>query len=117
MSQPSTQQPSGIKRTILQTLPIPELPGWESRLVLLEYPPGFAAPLHTHPRACTGYILEGNVASQWEGKEVEHYSAGDSFIDLGDDLHVRSENANADKWLRMINSYVIKVGEPNVVMA
>lgn len=113
MSQPITQS---IKRTILQRLTIPNLPGWESRLVLLEYPPGFAAPLHTHPVAATGYIIEGVVASQWEGKEVEYYKAGDSFVDLGVDLHLRSENLSKTGWLRMVNSYVIKIGDPNVEM-
>ena len=106
-----------IKRTILQSLPLPDRPGWESRLVLLEYPPGFAAPLHNHPVAATGYILEGSVLSQWEGKDVERYTAGESFIDLGETMHLRSENTSSSGWLRMINSYVIKVGEPNVVMA
>jgi quercetin dioxygenase-like cupin family protein len=64
-------QPKSIIRTILQAFPIPNLPGYESRLVLLEYPPGVAAPVHSHPVAATGYILEGNVISQWEGGEIE----------------------------------------------
>lgn len=53
-----------------------------------------AAPIHNHPVAATGYILEGNVISQWKGKEVERYGKGDSFVDLGTEVHVRSENAS-----------------------
>jgi len=115
----ASSSPPAIKRTILQTLPLANLPGWESRLVLLEYPPGFSAPLHHHPVASTGYVLEGSVTSQWEGREdVEHYAAGDSFVDLGETMHVRSENTSAaGGWLRMVMSYVIKIGEPNVVAA
>ncbi|KAI9663150.1 MAG: hypothetical protein M1821_008198 [Bathelium mastoideum] len=115
MSQPSSD--TAIKRTILQTLPIPNLPGYESRLVKLEYPPGTVAPLHNHPVAATGIILEGDVISQWEGGDIERYTAGDSFVDLGEKLHLRSENVNADRPLVMVLSYVIKVGEPNVKMA
>ena len=111
-----SQSNPGIKRTILQTLPIPELPGWESRLVMLEYPPGVAAPLHRHPVAATGYIVEGDVISQWEGGEIERYTTGDSFIDLGTTLHPRSENESKTRPLRMLLSYVIKVGQPNVEM-
>lgn len=103
-----------IQRTILQTIPIPELPGWESRLVLLEYPPGFAAPVHNHPVAATGYVLQGSVVSQWEGGEEEFYKAGDSFIDRGVHVHIRSENLSKTEPLKMLVSYVIKVGEPNV---
>lgn len=105
-----------IKRTILQIIPLPQLPGWESRMIMLEYPPGVAAPLHHHPVACTGYIVEGDVISQWEGGEVETYTTGDSFIDWGEKLHVRSENANKDKPLKMLNIYVIKTGETNVII-
>jgi quercetin dioxygenase-like cupin family protein len=103
-------------RTILQTLPIPSFPGWESRLVLLEYPPGLAAPVHRHPVAATGFVLEGNVVSQWEGGVVEKYTKGDSFVDLGTTVHLRSENPSKTEPLKMLLSYVIKVGEPNVIL-
>ena len=105
-----------IKRTVLQAVPIPQLPGWESRLLLLEYPPGVAAPLHTHPVLATGYVIEGDVVSQWEGEEVERYTSGDTFVDHGERLHLRSENASQHKPLKFLLSYVIRTGEPNVVM-
>lgn len=110
----STSTPTTVQRTVLQRLPIPSLPGWESRLVLLAYPPGLAAPLHNHPVAATGYIVEGDVISQWEGGEIEKYSTGDSFVDLGETMHLRSENTSKERWLRMIVSYVIRVDEANV---
>ncbi|KAF3020208.1 hypothetical protein E8E14_011169 [Neopestalotiopsis sp. 37M] len=106
-----------IKRTILQKIPVPALPGYESRLVRLEYPPAVAAPLHTHPVAATGIVVEGDVISQWEGGGIETYTQGDSFVDLGTTLHLRSENASKDKPLVMVLSYVIKIDEPNVMMA
>ena len=115
MAAHNTSKP-GVKRTVLQTVPIPELPGWESRLVMLEYPPGLAAPVHHHPVAATGFIVEGDVISQWDGGEVERYTVGDSFIDLGTTTHVRSENASETMPLKMVVSYVIKVGEPNVIL-
>ncbi|KPI41759.1 uncharacterized protein AB675_8999 [Cyphellophora attinorum] len=114
-SVPST---SNIQRQILQQIPIPALPGYESRLVLLTYPPGVNAPVHTHPVAATGYVLEGSVLSQWDGPDSleEFYTAGDSFVDHGTRVHVRSENVSQGGTgvLRMLISYVIKVGEANV---
>ena len=83
---------------------------------MLEYPPGVAAPLHNHPVAATGFIVEGDVVSQWEGGEIEAYTAGDSFIDLGGTMHLRSENASMEKPLKMLVSYVIRVGEANVFL-
>jgi len=102
------------KRTVLKSLPIPALPGWEFRVVKLEYPPGLSAPPHTHPVAAIGYVVRGEVISQWEGKEVERYTTGETFVDLGEELHVRAENASHEEPLVMLVSYVIKVGEPNV---
>lgn len=105
-----------IQRTVLQSLPIPELPGWESRLVLLEYPPGVAAPVHDHPVSATGFVVSGTVVSQWEGGEEERYTTGDTFIDHGEKIHLRSENESKTEPLKFLLSYVIKVGEPNVRM-
>lgn len=105
-----------IRRTIIQTLPLPQLPGWESRLVLLEYPPGCAAPVHTHPVAATGYILQGTCHSQWEGGELEIYSTGDGFTDHGERVHVKSVNVSDKEELKMLVSYVIKTGQLNVEM-
>jgi len=107
-----------VVRTILQRLPIPELPGHESRLVRLEYPPGLAAPLHNHPVPATGIVLEGEVVSQWEGSdELERYKAGDSFVDRGETMHVLSENVSKIERLVMVCNYVIRVDEPNVKVA
>ena len=83
--------------------------------MLLEYPPGVAAPVHNHPVSATGYILEGVCESQWEGGELESYSAGESFIDHGERVHVKSENVG-EGWLRMVLSYVIRESEANVNM-
>ena len=106
-----------IERTILATTPIPSLPGHELRTILLTYPPGVSAPLHDHPVAATGYVVQGHVISQWEGSDVvETYSAGQAFVDQGGAKHVLSRNASETEELKMVMSYVIKVGVPNVRM-
>ncbi|KAH8668559.1 hypothetical protein BX600DRAFT_460271 [Xylariales sp. PMI_506] len=114
MAGPAATAPPSIKRTILQSIPIPALPGWESRLVLVEYPPGVTAPVHTHPVAATGYVLQGKVVSQWEDGELEQYEAGDSFIDHGTRTHLRSENVSDTMSLKLLFSYVIQLGQSTV---
>lgn len=71
---------------------------------------------HTHPVAATGYVVSGHHVSQWEGGEVERYGTGDSFVDRGEVLHTKADNASETEPLVMLVSYVIKIGEPNVVM-
>lgn len=105
-----------VKRTILKAVPIPALPGYESRMVLLEYPPGCKGVLHTHPVTGINYVVEGDIISQWADGEPEHYTAGDTFLDHAEQLHVRTDNASGEKPLRIVVNYVIPVGEPNVHM-
>jgi len=104
-----------ITRTVLVIVPISER--WELRTVLLTYPPGVSAPLHDHPVAATGYVVDGHVESQWEGSDVvETYSTGQAFVDKGNVPHVLSRNASETEELKMVMTYLIKVGEPNVRM-
>lgn len=106
-----------VKRTILHRHPIPELPGYESRMVRLEYGPGAVAAPHTHPVDGVNLILEGEVLSQWEGSdEVEHYKTGEIFIDYANKVHTKVENPSKTDRFVVVVTYVIKVDEPNVKM-
>lgn len=106
-----------IKRNILHMLPIPHLPGWELRTVLLEFPPGYAVPPHTHPVIGAGYVVEGKLVSRYEGQVEEEYSEGDTFIDQAEIMHHRAENGSPDKWLRVVISYVVQKGQDTTVIA
>ena len=103
-----------VNRTILKAVPVPELPGYENRFVLLEYGPGAVAPVHNHPVTGVNYIIEGEVISQWEGGEPEHYKAGDIFLDYPLQKHIMVKNPSETKGFKVLVSYVIKTGEPNV---
>lgn len=87
-------------------------------MVLLEYPPGVKGSLHHHPIAGPNYVVQGTLISQWEGDDApETFHAGDSFIDHATRLHTRTDNASETEGLKLIACYVVKIGEPNVVMA
>ena len=106
---------SVTRRTVSST-PIPELPGYELRSVLLTFPPGVKGTLHDHPTAATGYVVKGEHISQWEGGEEEYYKTGDGFVDKGNVKHIKADNASEDSELLLLVTYAIKVGEPNVRM-
>jgi len=113
----TTGQEKTVKRTVLQAIPIPALPGWEHRMVLLEYPAGVAAPVHHHPIAGPNYVVQGSILSQWEGDEKPQvFHAGDSYIDYAELSHTRAESISQTEDLKLIACYVVKAGEPNVVM-
>lgn len=103
-----------VKRTILEAVPLPELPGYESRLVLLEYPPGVAAVPHTHPVVGTNYVVQGSVISAWEDGPEERFSAGQTFLDYAHKRHTTAVNASKTEDLKIVVSYMIKTGEANM---
>jgi quercetin dioxygenase-like cupin family protein len=112
-----TGQQKSVKRTVLQAIPIPALPGWEHRMFLLEYPAGVAVPVHHHPIAGPNYVVQGSIVSQWEGDEKPQvYHAGHSFIDYAELSHIRAESISQTEDLKLIACYVVEVGEPNVVI-
>ena len=49
--------------------------------------------------------------------EAEPCTSGDSFIDIGKTMHLRSENARKAESLVMMLSYVIRVEDANVQLA
>lgn len=105
-----------IRRTTIQTMPLPQIPGWEARVMLLELPPSFAVPAHTHPVSGVVYVLQGTVLTQFEDQEAEKYCTGQSFIEHGEMLHARVENESKTEDLKLLVSYVIKAGETYTVM-
>ena len=103
-----------ITRKLLQTSLISELPGWETRLFLIEYPPGADASEHSHPVVGLGYVLEGSVVSAFDDDEPETFTAGQSFMDLAS-FHRISRNGSDTEPLRFLIAYTVKTGEPNTV--
>lgn len=103
-----------ITRTLLQTSPIADLPGWETRLFLVEYPPGADASGHSHPVVGLGYVLKGSVVSAFDDDEPETFVPGQSFIDAAS-FHRISRNGSATQRLRFLITYAVKMGEPNTV--
>lgn len=103
-----------IKRTLLQTSAIPDVPGWETRLFLVEYPPGADGSGHSHPVVGVGYVIEGSVISAFDDDEPETFVAGQSFMDAAS-FHRISRNGSATEPLRFLIAYAVKTGEPNTV--
>ncbi|MEW9838697.1 cupin domain-containing protein, partial [Mesorhizobium marinum] len=72
------EAPTGIKRTPLQAIDLPE--GYRTVTGLAEVAPGHASGMHTHPGIETGYVLEGEVLMSVEGEPDRMLKAGDSYV-------------------------------------
>jgi quercetin dioxygenase-like cupin family protein len=103
-----------VSRVLLQSSPVTNLPGWETRLFLVTYPPGADASRHSHPVAGIGYMLEGAIVSAFDEDPEETISAGQGFTDRAS-FHRVSRNASETEPLRFLIAYTVREGEPNTV--
>lgn len=83
-------------RVVLATS-LPALDGSHLRATLVEvyYGPGEASPRHSHPCAVTGYVVQGSIRTQVEGRPLATYKAGESFYEAPGGVHLISANASA----------------------
>nr|WP_260986427.1 cupin domain-containing protein [Bordetella genomosp. 13] len=72
-------------------------PGKEVVMLLVEYPPGGADPVHTHDAHGFVYVLEGSVVMGVRGKEPVTLQPGQTFYEGPDDVHTVGRNASQDK--------------------
>lgn len=84
--------PAGTVPLLTQALP--DLPGREVRMLLLDRVPGNASPAHRHPGHHTfGYVVEGTYELGIDGQPTRTLKAGDTFYEPPDALHSVSRNA------------------------
>jgi len=84
--------PAGTVPLLTQALP--DLPGREVRMLLLDRVPGNASPAHRHPGHHTfGYVMEGTYELGIDGQPTRTLKAGDTFYEPPDALHSVSRNA------------------------
>jgi quercetin dioxygenase-like cupin family protein len=112
----ASQANAGVSRTLLDQSDLPGLPGWETRLFLVEYAPGVAAPTHHHPVGGVGYVLSGSFESAFEGQSPSVVHEGESFRELPDVPHVLFKNVEPAKPLRFVIAFVVRKGEPVLVV-
>jgi quercetin dioxygenase-like cupin family protein len=72
-------QQQGIKRTILLRADDPGSPKYEAIMGIAELAPGASSGRHRHFGVEVGYVLEGSMAIEQEGRPTVTLKAGDAF--------------------------------------
>src|ERR1700750_1709719 len=80
-------QQSGFKRTVLQQSKL-SVPGREAVTALVEFQPGATVGWHTHPGEEVGYILDGVIVLEQEGKPAATLGAGKTFFIPAGTVHI-----------------------------
>jgi len=114
---PGAASPAGqsapIARSLLDHYDLPDAPGWESRLYLIEYAPGVSAPLHHHPVEGLGYVLSGTFESKFEDEAAPTtMHAGQAFRERVTVPHVLFRNVSQTEPLRFVLAFVVQKDAP-----
>ena len=103
------------KVTPLLSKELKEIPGKEGTMLVVEYPPGSSDPVHRHNAYAFVYILEGTVVMQVKGGKEVTLTAGQSFYEGPDDVHVVGRNASRTQPAKFLAFLVKDKGAPALV--
>ena len=88
----AAQEPPKV--TTLFSRDLSDVPGKEGSMLIVEYPPGAADPVHRHDANAFVYVLEGSIIMQVKGSEPVTLHPGQTFYEGPDDIHVVGRNAS-----------------------
>jgi quercetin dioxygenase-like cupin family protein len=115
-----TMEPKEAKEanvTPLFSKDLADLPGKEGLMLMVEYPPGSADPIHRHNANAFVYVLEGSIVMQVRGGKEVTLTPGQTFYEGPDDVHVIGRNASQTKPAKFVVFLVKEKGAPAVVPA
>lgn len=80
------------KVTPVQVQKLPDVPGKQAILSVVNFEPGQAAAPHEHSGSVLAYVLEGEIVSQLAGQEAITYKAGESWYEPPRIGHIVTRN-------------------------
>src|SRR5262245_52421488 len=73
------------KVTSLMSKDLPEKPGKEALMIMVEYPPGSSDPVRRHNAHALVYVLEGSIVMQVKGGNQVTLTPGQTFYEGPED--------------------------------
>jgi quercetin dioxygenase-like cupin family protein len=110
----SGAEQAAVQRKVLlqQDLPIPN---YQSVTIGVDFPAGSREGRHTHDGALSGYVQDGAITLDVEGKPSKVYKAGDAFFIEPGQIHEGINNGPAPA--RVIATLIIEKGKPMTTAA
>ncbi len=100
--------PAPFTRTILQTHDL-STPGRAAVVARVEFQPGAEIGRHTHPGEELGYVMEGILVLEVEGKPPVTLKAGDTYFVEAGRVH-SGRNGSAPG--KVLTTYLVEKGKP-----
>ena len=101
--------------TSLTSKDLPEFPGKEGLMIIVDYPPGAVDPIHRHNAHAFVYVLEGSIIMQVKGGKELTLTPGQTFYEGPDDVHVVGRNASSSKPAKFVVFFIKNKGAPVLV--
>ena len=102
--------------TRLMTRDLPDVPGKEGLVEIVDFAPGEASQAHRHNADVFVYVLEGSIVTQLKGGSPRTVRAGDVFYESPADIHSVSRNASDTQSAKLLVFYVKAKGAPPTVI-
>jgi quercetin dioxygenase-like cupin family protein len=102
--------------TRLMTQDLPDVPGKEGMIEIVDFAPGEASQVHRHNCDLFVYVLEGTVVTQLKGGDSQTIHAGGVFYESPTDVHIVSRNASETEPAKLAVFYVKAKGTPPTVI-
>ncbi|WER50655.1 cupin domain-containing protein [Cupriavidus sp. WKF15] len=96
----------------LLTEALPEYPGKEATMIVVDYPPGAVDPVHRHDAHAFVYVLEGSIVMGVRGGKEVTLKAGETFHERPDDVHTVGRNASNTQPAKFVVFLLKKKGAP-----
>jgi quercetin dioxygenase-like cupin family protein len=113
MSTAMAAQQADVKT--LMTKALTDNPGKEVLMITVVYPPGAADAVHRHNAQAFVYVLEGSVVMQLKGEKEVTLTAGQTFYEGPDDVHLVGRSASTTKPAKMLVVLIKDKGAPVLV--
>jgi len=108
VADPRAQQ-AGFKRTVIQQGDL-SIPGREVVTAIAEFQGKATVGRHTHPGEEVGYVLEGTILLEQEGKPAVTLSAGKTFLIPPNTVHNATNTGSSVA--RVLANYIVEKGKP-----
>ena len=102
-------QQAGFKRTVIQQESL-SVAGREAVTAIAEFQPGATVGRHTHPGEEIGYVLEGTIVLEQEGKPAVTLGAGKTFFIPPGTVHNATNKGQTQA--RVLANYIVEKGKP-----
>ncbi|HEY6806945.1 MAG TPA: cupin domain-containing protein [Pyrinomonadaceae bacterium] len=103
------------KVTPVMSKELADIPGKEVLMVTVEYEPGGADPVHKHNAYGFVYVLEGTVVMQVKGGQEVTLTAGQTWYEGPQDVHVVGRNASTTRKAKFLAFLLKDKGAPALI--